>query len=147
MDEKGVHVDPTKIQFIHDWSSPKKLTKLQNFLGLAKFYYMFVLGFSHIYWALSQVTKFVWVASQHKSFEDLKFFLCSTLVLIPPELQQPFEIEADASNYAIGVVLTQHGHLVVYHSKHYLMLFLDTPSTMKRFTPLCKHVDSGSITL
>ena len=32
-------------------------------------------------------------------------------------LQQPFEIETDASNYAIGVVLTQQGHPVAYHSE------------------------------
>ena len=33
------------------------------------------------------------------------------------DLQQPFEIETYASYYAIGVVLTQHGHLVAYHSE------------------------------
>jgi len=34
-----------------------------------------------------------------------------------PDLQQPFEIETNASNYAIGAVLTQHGHPVAYHSE------------------------------
>jgi hypothetical protein len=57
VDDHGVHVYPTKIQFIHDWLSPTTLTKLRSFLGLANFYRRFVLGFSHIAWALSQVTK------------------------------------------------------------------------------------------
>jgi hypothetical protein len=57
MDEHGVHVDPTKIQVICDWSSPMTLTKLCKFLGLTNFYHRFVLGFSHIAWPLSQVTK------------------------------------------------------------------------------------------
>jgi hypothetical protein len=57
MDEQGVHVDPTKIQVIHDWSTPKTMTELHSFLGLTNFYQWFVLGFSHIAWALSQVTK------------------------------------------------------------------------------------------
>ena len=33
------------------------------------------------------------------------------------DLQQPFEIKTNASDYAIGVVLTQHGHPVAYHSE------------------------------
>jgi hypothetical protein len=54
---KGVHVDPAKIQVIRDWLSPTTLTELCIFLGLANFYHRFVLGFSHITWPLSQVTK------------------------------------------------------------------------------------------
>ena len=34
-----------------------------------------------------------------------------------PNLQQPFEIETDASDYAIGAILTQQGHPVAYHSE------------------------------
>jgi hypothetical protein len=57
VDEHGVHVDPAKIQVIRDWPAPTTLTELQSFLGLANFYRRFMLGFSHIAWALSQVTK------------------------------------------------------------------------------------------
>ena len=55
--EHVVHVDPTKIQVIRVWLAPTTLTELQNFLGLANFYQKFMLGFSHIAWALNQVTK------------------------------------------------------------------------------------------
>jgi hypothetical protein len=37
--------------------APKIMTELCSFLGLANFYQWFMLGFSHIAWALSQVTK------------------------------------------------------------------------------------------
>jgi hypothetical protein len=57
VDENGVHVDLAKIQVIRDWPSPTTLTELQIFLGLANFYRQFMLGFSHIAWALNQVTK------------------------------------------------------------------------------------------
>ena len=116
-------MDPTKIQVIQDWPAPTTLTKLHSFLGLANFYRRFVLGFSHITWPLSQVTKggakakFFGLESQHKAFIELKHRLCSAPVLTLPDLQQPFEIETDASNYAIGAVLTQHGHPVAYHSE------------------------------
>ena len=109
-----MHVDPTKIQVIRDWPAPTTLTEHCSFLGLANFYHRFVLGFSHIVWALSQVTKgggkakFVWTKSQQKAFEELKHLLFLALVLALLDLQQPFEIEIDASDYAVGVVLTQH---------------------------------------
>jgi hypothetical protein len=70
VDENGVHVDPAKIQVICGWSAPTTLTELRIFLGLANFYQWFVLGLSHIAWALNQVTKgggkekFVWGKEQ-----------------------------------------------------------------------------------
>jgi hypothetical protein len=33
------------------------------------------------------------------------------------DLQQPFDIEKDALDYVVDVVLTQHGHPVAYHSE------------------------------
>jgi hypothetical protein len=57
IDEHGVHVDPANIQVIYDWPSPTTLTDIWSFLGLTKFYRRFMLGFSHITWDLSQVTK------------------------------------------------------------------------------------------
>eukprot|EP00253_Pinus_taeda_P010737 PITA_10737 len=105
------------------WPSPTTLIELRNFLGLANFYHRFVLGFSHITWPLSQVikggakAKFFWYEYQQKAFTKLKDRLCSASVLTLPYLQQPFEVETDASHYAIGAVLTQHGHPVAYHSE------------------------------
>jgi hypothetical protein len=70
VDEHGVHVDLAKIQVIHDWPAPTTLTELRSFLGLANFYRRFMLGFSHITWALNQVNKgggrakFVWGKEQ-----------------------------------------------------------------------------------
>eukprot|EP00253_Pinus_taeda_P001580 PITA_01580 len=95
----GVHVDPAKIQVIWDWPSPTTLTELRNFLGLANFYRRFVLGFSHITWPLSQVTKggakekFFWFESQQKAFTELKDRLYITPVLTLPDLQQQFEVD------------------------------------------------------
>jgi hypothetical protein len=82
-----------------------------------------VLGFSHIAWALSQVTKggvranFVWGKEQQQAFDDLKHRLCSAPVLSFPNLQQLFEINTSASDYVVGMVLTQHRNLVAFHSE------------------------------
>eukprot|EP00253_Pinus_taeda_P027744 PITA_27744 len=120
---QGVHVDLAKIQVIQDWPSPTTMTDLHSLLGLTNFYRRFVLGFSHITWPLSQVTKggmkakLFWSKSQQKAFTELKDRLCMTLVLALPNLQQPFEVKENASDYAIGAVLTQHGHTVAYHNE------------------------------
>jgi hypothetical protein len=152
IDRHGVHVDPAKIQVIRDWPAPTTLTELQSFLGLANFYRRFMLGFSHIAWALSQITKgggkvkFVWGRSQQQAFDDLKQCLCSTRILSLPNLQQPFEIETGASDYAVGVILTQHGHPWPIIVRHYQMLSVSTLLMTKKCTPLCKPVASGDIT-
>jgi hypothetical protein len=57
IDAHGVHVDAAKIQVIHDWPTPTPLTDLRSFLGLANFYRRFMLGFSHIAWALIQIKR------------------------------------------------------------------------------------------
>jgi hypothetical protein len=123
VDEYGVHFNPTNIQVICVCTALTTLTKLWSFLGLAKFYRRFVLGFSHIAWALCHVTKgggketFVWGKEQQLEFEDLKHRLCSGLVLSLIDMQHPFDIDTDASNYVVGAILTQQGHLIAYHSE------------------------------
>jgi hypothetical protein len=67
-------MDPTKIQVICDRPASTTLTELQIILGLANFYHRFLLGFSHISWALSQITrgggeeKFVWASPNNKCY-------------------------------------------------------------------------------
>jgi hypothetical protein len=71
-----------------------------------------MLGFSHIAWALSRVTrgggkeKFVWGWSQQEEFDDLKQRLCSSQIISLPDLQQPFDNETDSSDYDVGIILT-----------------------------------------
>jgi hypothetical protein len=122
VDEHEVHVDPAKIQVICDWLAPTTLTELWSFLELSKFYRRIMLGFSHIAWAHKHMTKgggrenFVLGNEKQWAFDDLKHLLCLALVLSLPHIQQPFEIETDAYDYVVGVVLTQHDHSVAYRS-------------------------------
>nr|GEV76703.1 putative reverse transcriptase domain-containing protein [Tanacetum cinerariifolium] len=48
INSKGIHVDPTKIESIKDWASPKSPTEIRQFLGLASYYRRFNEGFSKI---------------------------------------------------------------------------------------------------
>ena len=111
-----------------------------------------MLGFSHITWPLSQVTKggakakLFWLETQQKVFAELKHCLYCAPVLTLPDLQQPFKIETDSSDYAIGAVLTQQGNLGAYHSETLSDTVRKYPTYDKRFIPLYRLVDYGSIT-
>jgi hypothetical protein len=143
MDDQVAHVDLVL----------KTLTKLHILLDLSNFYYRFMLGFSHITWALSQVTKggekakFFWDMSQKKIFEDLKFLLFSSPIPIFPYMKQPFDIETDALDYAIGAFLNYHGNPMAYHAETLSSDVYRYLSYKMRCTSLYRHVDSGIITL
>ncbi|GJV48828.1 putative reverse transcriptase domain-containing protein [Tanacetum coccineum] len=61
---EGIHVDPAKIESIKDWASPKTLTEIRQFLGLAGYYRRFTEGFSKIAKPMTKLTqksvKFDW---------------------------------------------------------------------------------------
>ena len=153
INERGVHVDPTKIQVIQDWPTPTTLTGLCSFLCLVNLYRKFVLGFSRITWPLSQVTKgrvkenFFWSESQQNVFFELKHHLCFAPILTLPYLQQPFKIEINASNYVIGVVLTQQGNSVDITVRPFQIWFDSIQLMTKRCILLFRPTNNEIITL
>ena len=111
-----------------------------------------MLGFSHITWPLSQVAKgrakekFFCSETQQKAFTELKHRLYCAPVLTLPDLQQPFEIKIDASNYAIGAALTQQGHPVAYHSETLSDTVHKYPTYDKEMYFIVSLSNNGSIT-
>ncbi|GJY58917.1 putative reverse transcriptase domain-containing protein [Tanacetum coccineum] len=101
IDSKGIHVDPTKIESIKDWASPKSPMEIRQFLGLAGYYRRFIKGFSKIAKPMTKLTqkkvKFEWGDKQETTFQLLKQKLCSALILALPEGSKDFIIYYDAS--------------------------------------------------
>jgi len=54
---KGVSVDPQKIEAVSNWPRPKNPTEVRSFLGLAEYYHRFVQNFSKIATPLTNLTK------------------------------------------------------------------------------------------
>jgi len=50
--------------------------------------------------------KWVWGESQQKAFDKLKEVFTTKLVLVVPDLDKEFRVEADTSNYATEGVLS-----------------------------------------
>jgi hypothetical protein len=45
---EGIAVDPSKVQEVLDWKSPKSVTQIRSFLELAGYYHRFIPNFSKI---------------------------------------------------------------------------------------------------
>ena len=120
-----VKMDPDKISAIRDRMVPKNPTEVRSFLGLANYYRRFIRNFSKIAGPLHDLTsnaKFEWTEKHDIAFNKLKARLTEEPVLILPDFGKEFKIMTDASNGAIGAVLSQKGndgreHPIAYASK------------------------------
>ena len=83
--EEGIHVDPSKIKAIENWSAPKTPTEIRQFLGLAGYYRRFIQNFSRIAKPLTTLTQkgmdFDWEENKEKAFQTLKRGLCTAPIL------------------------------------------------------------------
>ncbi|KAK1439957.1 hypothetical protein QVD17_05782 [Tagetes erecta] len=109
--EKGIQVDPTKIEAVKRWEAPKTPTEIRQFLGLAGYYRRFIENFSKIARPLTTLTqkkiKFEWGEKQQEAFKMLKQKLCSAPILSLPDGTDDFTVYCDASYQGLGGVLMQ----------------------------------------
>ncbi|GJU68422.1 putative reverse transcriptase domain-containing protein [Tanacetum coccineum] len=121
IDNKGIHVDPAKIESVKDWASPKTPTEIRQFLGLAGYYRRFIEGFSKIAKPMTKLTqkkvKFEWGDKQEAAFQLLKQKLCSAPILALPEGSEDFIVYCDASKKGLGAVLMQREKVISYASR------------------------------
>ena len=107
----GIEVDDKKVQAIKDWITPANLTELRSFLGLANYYRRFVKQFSTIAAPLTELLQknvpYLWKKEQEDAFQALKERLTTAPVLLIPDPEKPFIVTTDASDIAIGAVLSQ----------------------------------------
>ncbi|CAC5376668.1 Retrovirus-related Pol polyprotein from transposon 297,Retrovirus-related Pol polyprotein from transposon 17.6,Retrovirus-related Pol polyprotein from transposon 412 [Mytilus coruscus] len=108
---EGVATDPEKIKRIKDWPIPVDASELRSFLGLCGYYRRNIENFAKIAKWLHQLTekgrKFLWTEECPEAFEDLKGKPTKAPIFAHPDLSRPFILDTDASNNAIGAVLSQ----------------------------------------
>jgi hypothetical protein len=128
--EKGLtKMDPVKVTGIRNWLTPKMVKDIQSFHGFCNFYRSFIRGFSKITLPLNALTRkgveFQWTAAAQEAFATLKQKMTEAPVLAHPDLLKPFELEVDASGYAIGAVLLQRQEDGKQHPVNYFSTTLN----------------------
>ena len=106
-------MDPAKVHTVLDWQIPCSVRDVQCFLGFANFYRKFIKGYSAIILPLTQLTQknqsFIWTLGAAQAFMDLKKAFTSAPILAHLDPHKPFIIEANASDFSLGSILSQQG--------------------------------------
>lgn len=122
-----ITVDPEKISTIRDYLVPQTLKQLRSFLGLSCYYRKFIKDYAKITKPLTlhlrgengmvkanQSSKVVITLDEAaiEAFNKIKLLLLEQVVVVvyQPDFNKPFELTIDASNFAIGAVLSQNKH-------------------------------------
>ncbi|GJR09472.1 putative reverse transcriptase domain-containing protein [Tanacetum coccineum] len=117
----GIHVDPSKIEAIKNWESPRTPSEVRSFLGLAGYYRRFIEKFSKIDKSLAILTQksktFDLGEEQERAFQTLKVKLCNAPVLALPDGPGDFVVYCDVSGLGLGYVLMQIGKVIAYASR------------------------------
>ena len=122
----GLQVNPEKTAAVANMQIPKNSRDVKSFLGFCSFYRKFIMSFSDIVKALTNLTKnntkFRWGPLEQKAFDTIKQKLIEAPILKFPDLNKQFVLTCDASMTGISGILSQYSddgkflHPVAYGS-------------------------------
>jgi hypothetical protein len=139
-----IKIAPSKVKFILEWPKTNNVIEVRNFLGATQDWRNFIANFSFIAAPLHAVTSvkqvFQWGGKQQKAFDTLNERISLVPVLALPNLRQPFEIQTDARNYAMGAVLLQHGKPICFHYETFNGVVINYPTYYKDLYALVQSV-------
>lgn len=125
---RGISMDNTKVSTVLEWATPKSVKDVQRFLGFANFYRRFIHNFSAIVKPLTSLTRknvvFNWSEECQRAFASLKLQFTTAPILAHVDYSAPFVLETDASDFALGAILSQKSpdgilHPVAFHSRKF----------------------------
>ena len=120
--KEGISVDPKKIEAIMNWLTPRNVTDVRSFMGLAGHYRRFIGGFSKVSHSITSLQrkgiKFECTQRCEESFQQLKNLLTSAPILKIASPKKEFVVCIDACNQGLGGFLMQYNHVVCYESRN-----------------------------
>ena len=123
---RGLKTGNQHITAVQEFSNPKSVKDVRQFLGLSSFYRKFVPSFAKIAGPLHTLTRknapFNWTEQCQKAFNLLKQKLTEAPILAYPNFYNGFILETDASCSGLGAIPSQvqedgHVHPVSYASR------------------------------
>lgn len=112
VDASGLHCDPEKVTAILNISAPRSVKEARRFLGIVSWYRRFIPSCATLLSPISRLlrkgSRFVWSEECEAAFKAVKELLVSSPVISCPDFSRPFVIQADASDYGLGAVLSQN---------------------------------------
>ncbi|MBW0558880.1 hypothetical protein O181_098595 [Austropuccinia psidii MF-1] len=104
-------MDSSKVQKILNWPQPKNIKALQSFHGFANFYHCFIKNYSKKITALTSLLKkdspFIFNEEALSQFQLLKEAFTTAPILSHFNPSLPTIVGTDASDYALGAVMSQ----------------------------------------
>ncbi|GJS91521.1 putative reverse transcriptase domain-containing protein [Tanacetum coccineum] len=127
INNKGIKVDPTKINAIMNWEQPKTPIEIRSFLGLAGYYRRFIQDFTKIASSFTKLTrknaKFEWGEDQEIAFQILKQRLSQAprgqVIAYASKQLKKHEEEYPTHDLELVVVLDlvkDYNYEILYHS-------------------------------
>ena len=125
LDKKGLRPNPERIEPVIAFPVPRTVKQLRRFLGMVGWYSRFIACESEVKVPLTRLLRkdaeWQWGEAEQTAFDKLKTALTTAPVLARPDFGKTFVVQADASAYALGAVLTQEfedgEHPIVYVSR------------------------------
>ena len=117
--KEGITTSPKHVEKIKDAKAPTNNKQIVSFVWLANFYGRMIPDFATKMLPLNNMrnSDFSWGKMQQKAFEDIKSELFANPLVQSYSLQKEATVTTDASEKAIGGVLSQEGHPVIYVSR------------------------------
>ncbi|MBW0569456.1 hypothetical protein O181_109171 [Austropuccinia psidii MF-1] len=120
----GLKMDSSKLQHILNWPQPKNIKASQSFLGFANFYRCFIKNYPKTITSLTSLLKkdspFIFNEEALSQFQILKEAFTTAPIFSHFNPSLPTIVETDASDYALGTVLSQVNdsgkHLIAFDS-------------------------------
>jgi hypothetical protein len=118
--DKGVVMDPAKIEAVESWPPPRSIWALRGFLGLTGYYRKFIAGYGTVAALLTALLKreaFRWTEEADEAFNLLKQALMSAPLLQMPDFDRNFIIDCDVSGSGFGAMLHQGDGAIAFFSR------------------------------